>query len=77
MAFEVREGNNPARRKVPARLIGDPPMSDGPNAGVKLDVETLEREYLEACGWDAATCKPSRAKLTELGLSDVADAVGA
>jgi aldehyde:ferredoxin oxidoreductase len=77
MAFEVREGNNPARRKVPARLIGDPPMSDGPNAGVTLDVETLEREYLEACGWDAATCKPSRAKLTELGLSDVADAIGA
>jgi len=77
MAFEVREGNNPMRRKIPARLVGDPPMSEGPHAGVKLDVKTLEREYLEACGWDAATCKPTRAKLVELGLSDVADAVGA
>ena len=26
MAFEVREGNNPAQRKVPARLVGDPPI---------------------------------------------------
>ena len=77
MAFEVREGNNPAQRKIPARLIGDPPMDAGPHAGVKLDVETLQREYLEACGWDLATCKPTRAKLEELGLADIADAIGA
>jgi aldehyde:ferredoxin oxidoreductase len=76
MAFEVREGNNPARRKLPARLVGEPPMEAGPHAGVKLDVETLQREYLEACGWDQATSKPSRAKLEELGLKDVADAIG-
>ena len=73
MAFEVREGNNPAQRKLPARLIGDPPMGEGPNAGVRLDVETLQREFLEACGWDPTTSKPSRVKLEELGLADVAD----
>jgi len=77
MAFEVREGNNPAQRKIPARLIGDPPLEAGPHAGVKLDVETLQREYLEACGWDASTCKPTRAKLEEMGLTDVADAIDA
>ncbi len=76
MAFEVREGNNPVLRKVPARVIGDPPQEEGPNAGVKLDTETLEREYLEAWGWDAKTCKPGRDKLVELGLKDVAEAIG-
>ena len=76
MAFEVREGNNPVLRKVPARVIGEPPLEEGPNAGIKLDVETLEREYLEACGWDVRTCKPGRDKLVELGLKDVAEAIG-
>ena len=76
MAFEVREGNNPAQRKLPGRLIGEPPLSEGPNAGVRLDVETLQREFLEECGWDPATSKPSRAKLEELGLADVAAAIG-
>ena len=77
MAFEVREGNNPAKRELPARLIGNPPLSEGPHAGVTLDVDTLQREYLQACDWDPETCKPSRAKLEALGLSDVADAIDA
>ena len=78
MAFEVREGNNPAQRKLPARLIGDPPMSEGPHAGVTLDVETLRA----GVSWKPATGTPRPASRvapswTELGLSDVADAIGA
>jgi aldehyde:ferredoxin oxidoreductase len=76
MAFEVREGNNPAKRTVPARLIGKPPLEEGPHAGLTLDVNTLQRDFLAACGWDQETCRPSRAKLLELGLADVADALG-
>jgi len=75
MAFEVREGNNPAKRKVPARLLGDPPPAQGPHAGFKLDADALQRDFLDACGWDQETCRPSRAKLLELGLADVADAI--
>ena len=72
MAFEVREGNNPAKREVPGRLIGDPPLTGGAHAGFTLDADTLQREFLAACDWDQETSKPSRAKLEELGLEDVA-----
>ncbi len=75
MAFEVREGNNPVERKIPARVSGEAAMAEGPHAGVRLDADTLQREYLEACGWDLKTCRPGRAKLEELGLADVADAL--
>ncbi len=75
MAFEVREGNNPAKREIPGRLIGDPPLTGGPHAGFTLDAETLQEEFLRACDWDLETTKPSRAKLEELGLQDVAKAI--
>jgi len=73
MAFQVREGDNPAQRRIPGRLIGSPPLEEGPHKGFSLDTETLQREFLAACDWDQQTCKPSRAKLEELGLEDVAD----
>jgi aldehyde:ferredoxin oxidoreductase len=73
MAFQVREGDNPAQRRIPGRLIGSPPLEEGPHKNVSLDTETLQREFLAACDWDQQTCKPSRAKLEELGLEDVAD----
>jgi aldehyde:ferredoxin oxidoreductase len=73
MAFQVREGDNPAQRRIPGRLIGSPPLEEGPHKGLSLDAETLQREFLAACDWDQQTCRPSRAKLAELGLEDVAD----
>ena len=72
MAFEVREGNNPAQRELPGRLVGSPPLEAGPHADFALDTATLQREYLAACDWDQDSCRPSRAKLNELGLQDVA-----
>ena len=77
MAFTVREGDNPKERFVPARLWGggDTQQQVGPLAGVTLDIETMENDFLNACGWDSETCVPSRSKLEELGLKDVADAL--
>ncbi len=74
MAFEVREGGNPRRRHVPARITGQAPdtLQAGPHAGFALDTETLETEFLTECDWDTETCKPSTAKLESLGLADVA-----
>ena len=77
MAFTVREGDNPKQRFVPDRLWGggDTTQQTGPLAGVKLDVDMLEDDFLNACGWDTETCVPSRDKLESLGLKDVADAL--
>jgi aldehyde:ferredoxin oxidoreductase len=77
MAFEVREGNNPAKREVPGRLVGSPSLHEGPLKDFTLDWKTQEKEFLEACDWDPETSKPSRRKLEELGLGDVADVIHA
>ena len=73
MAFEVREGGNPRQRNVPDRITGKGAamLTEGPHANVTLDTETLELEYLKECDWDAETCTPSAAKLTQLGLADL------
>ncbi len=77
MAFNVREGDIVTKRRVPGRLVGSPPLAEGPHAGYSIDTQTMEREYLQACDWSVEEAKPSRAKLQSLGLGDVADAIGA
>ena len=77
MAFSVREGDVVTKRRIPDRLIGKRPQEAGPHQGVTLDTEALEKEFLQACDWDLETAKPSRAKLEELGLRDVAEAIQA
>jgi aldehyde:ferredoxin oxidoreductase len=71
-AFNIREGLNPAKFRIPDREIGKPPLEKGPLAGVTVDVETQRRDYLKAMDWDIDTAKPSKRKLLELGLDDVA-----
>jgi aldehyde:ferredoxin oxidoreductase len=74
-AFNIREGLNPLKFKVPDRVLGIPPQKEGPLAGITIDEETLDREYLAAIDWDLKTAKPSKKKLLELGLEDVAKAL--
>jgi aldehyde:ferredoxin oxidoreductase len=71
-AFNIREGLNPLEYQIPGRIMGNPPPKEGPLAGVTVDEETLDREYLTAMDWDVKTTKPSKQKLQELGLDDVA-----
>jgi len=74
-AFNIREGLNPLKFKVPGRVYGYPPPKEGPLAGITVDEETLDSEYLAAMDWDLKTAKPSKKKLLELGLDDVAKAL--
>jgi aldehyde:ferredoxin oxidoreductase len=70
--FNLREGINPLNRKVHPRVIGDPPQKEGPLAGVTVDIKVQAYWNLGALDWDAKTTKPSKEKLLELGLDDVA-----
>ncbi len=72
-AFNIREGLNAREFKVPDRMLGRPPKTKGPNPGVTLNEDEAYNEYLAAMDWDIKTLKPSRKKLEELGLKDVAD----
>jgi aldehyde:ferredoxin oxidoreductase len=71
-AFNVRDGSNPLEMFVPGRLNGEPALTSGPLAGVKVDADTMIHDYLTAMDWDLATARPSQAKLLELGLDEVA-----
>lgn len=71
-AFNIREGLNHTKFKMPNRVLGMPPQKAGPLAGVQLDIDTLATEYLKELDWDPKTGKPSKAKLEQLGLKDVA-----
>ena len=72
-AFNVREGLKPADFKMPNRVLGRPPLGKGPTAGKSVEIETLVKDYLVAMDWDPDSGKPSKSKLQELGLGDVAE----
>ncbi len=71
--FTLREGINPRKLRVHGRIIGRPPHKEGPLASVSSDIETQIDENLDALDWDRVTTKPSKKKLLELGLDDVAE----
>jgi len=74
-AFNIREGLNPLQFQVPGRVVGKPPLTEGPTAGVTFDEEVTDREFLIEMDWDVETAKPSKKKLLEMGLEDVAKAI--
>jgi len=60
---------------LPRRFFEDP-IPEGPLKGAKLSREKFNQmltKYYELRGWDPETGLPTRAKLIELGLEDVAD----
>jgi len=71
-AFNIREGQNMLKFKIPDRIVGRPPKKEGPLEGVTLDQDLINREFLTAMDWDLESAKPSKAKLLELDLEDVA-----
>ena len=70
--FTLREGINPLKLKVHGRIIGRPPQKEGPLAGASADIAAQIYWNLGALDWDRKTTKPSKKKLLELGLDDVA-----
>ena len=71
--FNLREGINPLEYKVHPRIVGRPPQKEGPLAGVTADIEAQIYWDLGALDWSRVTTRPSRKKLLELGLDDVAE----
>jgi aldehyde:ferredoxin oxidoreductase len=70
-AFNVREGLK-TPWEFPDRMMGIPPKTEGPRAGITLKEDELFNEFYQARDWDVKTGKPSKKKLLELGLDDVA-----
>ena len=47
-------------------------LDEGTTAGIKPEMEKMLRDYYQFRGWDWATGRPSKEKLLELGLNQVA-----
>jgi aldehyde:ferredoxin oxidoreductase len=73
-AFNVREGVK-LPFEFPDRMMGIPPKKVGPRAGITLNKDEVFNEYLTAMDWSLDSGKPSKKKLLELGLKDVAEAL--
>ena len=72
-AFNVREGFSRKDEKVPARCFEE--ETCGPAKGGLVTSQDFDRmldRYYELRGWDKKTGAPTKAKLVELGLDDVA-----
>jgi len=72
--YLVREGLGAADDDWPERFYLEP-VPDGPFKGAVLDrvkMKAILAEYYELRGWDRTSSLPTRKKLTELGLADVA-----
>ena len=69
-AINNRMGLTRANDKLPKALLE--PFPDGGSADFVPDLEGILSAYYEARGWDKETGRPSREKLVELGLGDVA-----
>jgi aldehyde:ferredoxin oxidoreductase len=75
--FDVRQGLTRAADTLPKKFF-EQPLAKGKYEGAVLDkakFEGMKDEYYELRQWDKETGIPTRDKLEELGLKDVADEV--
>jgi aldehyde:ferredoxin oxidoreductase len=72
-AFNIREGFNALNHPIHPRMVGLPPLKQGPMKGITVDMDTLLQDFLKAMRWDLVTARPRAKKLIELGLKDVAE----
>jgi aldehyde:ferredoxin oxidoreductase len=72
-AFNVRAGFRGKDDDLPDRIKNEP-IPDGPSKGMKAepDFTNMKKELYELRGWDSQTGIPTKEKLIELGLDDVA-----
>ena len=72
--YTVRQGLSRRDDAFPERFYNEP-LPEGPSKGAVVPRKTIDRlldEYYELRGWDKRTGIPTKQKLTELGLGDMA-----
>ena len=69
--FNIREGIEPPKTRLPDRMAGIPSKSEGPLKGITIDIDSLTTEYRKAMGWNPDTGHPTEASLAKLGLAEL------
>lgn len=75
-AFNVREGLTRKDDTLPERMLKEP-MPDGPAKGQVVDLDTMLDDYYGTRGWDQKSGFPTKERLIELGLGDIAEDLAA
>lgn len=73
-AYTIRQGLTRKDDNWPERFYSEP-LPEGPSKGAVLSKHTIDQlldEYYELRGWDKSSGLPTRQKLVELGLGDIA-----
>jgi aldehyde:ferredoxin oxidoreductase len=73
-AFAVREGYRREHDRLPPRFLEEP-ITSGPSSGMAITRQMLDDlldQYYEFRGWDKKTGIPTRERLVQLGLEDIA-----
>ena len=73
-AFAVREGYRREHDQLPPRFLEEP-IKSGPSSGMAITRQMLDDlldQYYEFRGWDKTTGIPSRERLVQLGLEEIA-----
>jgi aldehyde:ferredoxin oxidoreductase len=68
LAFTLREGINPLKRKFPDIALGKPPLKNGPTKDITVDLDTMTKEFCKEMDWDPETCRPAKKRMEELDL---------
>ena len=71
-AFNTREGFTRKDDTLPKRFLEEP-LPDGPSKGHVCNLEPMLNHYYKLRGWNVENSLPTRAKLEELDLREVAD----
>jgi aldehyde:ferredoxin oxidoreductase len=68
--FNIRHGKGAEKDTIP-EMFRKTPLADGVVRGAKVNMEPMLRDFYDAMGWDSGG-RPSREKLEELGLWEMA-----
>ncbi len=66
-AFNLREGLRRKDFEISGRIVGDPPLKEGPNTGVTVDTEKLADNFYTALGWNVNDAMPKIEALRSVG----------
>ena len=77
-AFNIREGHLRDYWYLDNRILGVPPLEEGPIAGVTIDIETMADEFFKHMGINPENGVPLRETMEEVGALDdvIADIYG-
>lgn len=66
--FNIKQGIDPATWRLPERMAGNPPLTNGPLKGVTLQNDEMVRLHWQGFGWSAENGAPTQETIRALNI---------